>query len=240
MSTFHFFPSLSFIYCSYTYDLDCFNGHGSLPSGWYPSLDDVDCTSEVRSDFNPNLEDTEMHTLHVPRPQLRSQPPINFYGKNSATPLLTMSGSTLHSNMFTFPPKVINPPPLAFSPEVIDPPQQLPPSVIITLTITKLCFNPHYCELCEQYDYVSTVLALHMDKEAPSKRNVPVQDNCQCAYFLFLMSRHALNETAPALHADFHKSHTSKLAVEFHNADSHAPLSLEFNNADSHKTLSLG
>lgn len=79
------------------------------------------------------------------------------------------------------------------------------------------------------------------------------------------MSRQALNETAPALHMNFHKSHTSKLAVglhnvnshalssldfhkshmsksavEFHNADSHALLSLEFNNLDSHETLSLG
>ena len=212
-----FFPSLhSYIVCIPTfmlsdniYDLDCFNERTSdaLPSGRYPLLDDVDLTGEDASDCSRDPEDSEMRTLHAPRPQLRSRPPIDFYGKNSVTNYTPsfMSGSTLHTNTFTYPPKIIDTSPSAFSdppqrlppsaidppqqlpPSGIDPPQWLPPSVIAALTISELCFNPHYCELRERYDYVSEVLASYMDREKPTKGK-PVLDNCRRVCFLFLRS----------------------------------------------------
>lgn len=41
----------------------------------YPLLDDIYHTGKDASDCNLNPEDSAMDTLHVPRPQLRSQPP---------------------------------------------------------------------------------------------------------------------------------------------------------------------
>lgn len=220
------------------YDLDCFNGRNSdaLPSGRYPSLDDMDHTGEDASD--PDREDAVMDTrdtLRVPRPRLKSRPPIDFYGQNYAPSF--MSGSTLRTNTSAFPPKII------------DTPQRPSPSVIATLTIAELYFNPHFRELRERYDYVTGVLASYMDRGKPTKGNVSVPDLRQCACFLFLLSRHALNkilQLAPALHTDFHRPHTS--AVGSYDVDSHSSLefnvdshlSLEFNNIDSHEMSSLG
>ena len=245
------------------YDLGCFNGHASdaPDSGRYPSLD-MDHADKDTVDSNSELdpEDSAMDALRAraPRPQLRSRPPIDFYRQNSVTnctPSL-MSGSTLHTNAPAFPPKIIDthantltfPPKninthanaLTFPPKVIDSPPRLPPSVIASLTVAELYHNPHYCELRERYDYVTGVLASHMDRDSPSitKGNIPVPDIRRCTYFLFLVSRHALNEAlqlSPALplHVDSHRPHMS--TVGFNSANSFVSPSLDFaNNANSH------
>ena len=66
----------------------------------------------------------------------------------------------MHTNTSAFPSKIIDTHP----PLVVNAPQWLPPSVFAALTIAKLHFNPHYRELHEQYDYVTGVLALYMDR----------------------------------------------------------------------------
>lgn len=181
------------------YDLDSFNGRASdAPhSGPYPllNMDNMDHASE---DYNPDLdhEDSAMDTLcaRAPRPQLRSRPPIKFYGQNSITNYTpsSMSGSTLCMNTPAFLPKIIDTHTntSAFPAKVINSTPWLPPSVIAALTVAKLYYNPHYYELCEWYNYVTRVLSSYMDKgdftTSTTKSNASVLDIHQHMYSLFL------------------------------------------------------
>lgn len=155
------------------YDLDCFNEHtsGALSPKLYPSLD-IDHAGEDVGDISPELEleHSTMDTLRAPKPQLRSRLPINFYGQSSITgyPSSLMSGSTLRANTSAFPRKTNR----------IDSSQWFPPELIASLTISDLYHHPHYCDLCERYDYVTGVLASYMDRDlmGTAKSDIPIPD----------------------------------------------------------------
>jgi hypothetical protein len=189
------FFSVSFVLCVHTMQCDDFyDPYGvdehtskSLPQKPYPLLN-MDPTTDDEDDIGLQLEDSVLEGLRAPKPQLRSRPPINFYGENSIashSPSL-MSGSTLHTNTSSFPHKIT----------YIDPSPRPSPSVIASLTISELYHNPHYCELRQQCDYLTRVLATSLDRGfmCNATSEFPAPNTHRCAYHLISMSGHT-NET---------------------------------------------
>lgn len=140
----------------------------------------------------------------------------------------------MHTNTSAFPSKIIDTHP----PLVVNTPQWLPPSVFAALTIAKLHFNPHYRELHEQYDYVTGVLALYMDRGKITKGKSLSWTFVKVHVSLFSCPGMHWTRLAPALHTDSCRSHMS--ALGFNNADSYVLSSLEFNNVDTHEMSSFG
>lgn len=94
------------------------------------------------------------------RHQLRSRPPIDF-SQYPDYPSSHVSGSTaVHSNLNSFMSS--HKPPLV--PSFLGT-SRLPIEAIASLTIAELCHNTHYCELRDNYDYVSRVLASYLGKD---------------------------------------------------------------------------
>jgi hypothetical protein len=211
-----FFFSLICVFCSYMQSNNFYEHNGSdkhtsrsLPQKPYPSLNRDLTIKDEGDNIGLQFEDSVFEPLCVPKPQLRSRPPINFYGENSIashSPSL-MLGSMLHTNTSAFPCKIT----------YVDKPLCPSPSVIASLTISKLYHNPHYCELREQYDYISRVLAKSMDSgitcTTTSGFPTPNLDHC-VHYYLVSMFRHT-NETL-ALHVD----PITSSCVAFPSADS--------------------
>ncbi|KAI9437506.1 hypothetical protein H4582DRAFT_2057868 [Lactarius indigo] len=146
------------------------------------------------TDFHFDYEDEDnfedfMGTQHTPRPPLRSRPPIDFTGAgrfstikphpnlpafNATTrPPSHMSDTTLHSSLgysaaHTFPHKTSSSPGLSSD-------------AIATLTVAKLCYNPHYLKLREKFNQVCRALAMKtIDRElAEPPANTLFLDGCQ-------------------------------------------------------------
>ncbi|KAH9036407.1 hypothetical protein EDB84DRAFT_1560889 [Lactarius hengduanensis] len=151
------------------------------------SEDDIFNPSKLslpRMDFRIGNEDEDeledyMGTQLVPRPQLRSRPPIDFAGRsavntgvgppfNVATrPPSGMSDSTLHSGLghsaaytgMTFPRKMSSSPTSVKLVPVKAVKDRPTPDVIASLTVAELFYNPHYLKLREEFDHVSRALA---------------------------------------------------------------------------------
>ncbi|KAH8991732.1 hypothetical protein EDB86DRAFT_3079591 [Lactarius hatsudake] len=118
--------------------------------------------------FDYEDEDDFMSTQRVPRPPLRSRPPIDFAGagwrstvnSNVGLPAFSaatcppshMSDTTLHSGLgrsaaHTFPHKTSSSP-------------RPSPDVIASLTVAELCYNANYLKLHEKFDQVCRALAM--------------------------------------------------------------------------------
>jgi hypothetical protein len=151
-----------------------------------------------------------------------------------------MSGLTLCTNASAFPHKIT----------YIDQPLCPSPSVIASLTISKLYHNPHYCKLRKQYDYISRVLAKSMDSgiTRTTMSGFPTPNLDHCAYY-YLVSRFGHTNETLALHADPNASSCvafpsansrARSTLGHHSADSCEVLSLGPSNVDSHTSSSLG
>jgi hypothetical protein len=115
-------------------------------------------------------EGTLAETDHLPRPKLRSRPPINFSGRStpgsdfnySATAFSQSHsqrlGPTSHSSL-----KPSNP----FPRKISDVLPRLPPAVIAALTVSELYHNPHYRELRHEYDRLSGIIEVYRDFVSP-------------------------------------------------------------------------
>jgi hypothetical protein len=123
----------------------------------------------LRSDFNSGDEDDfgdhAMETLRVPKPQLRSRPPIDFPGRRSTVGHLPshMSGSTLRSipNSSMFPRKASS---------HIGSSSHLSFEAIESLTESELSLNPLHRKLHQKYDHVSEVLATYLERDLAESR----------------------------------------------------------------------